>query len=567
MFNFFPNYHNEEEWMKKNSSLIQSLFENTKIRDFVFEPFKGVFDDHSDDPDEVIMSTITQVAIANAVIAGLPGKLGVGVVVSICLEAWMAYKIAKSVGIEVEKVNDIWKYFGLLGGVAVTIVFGFQSILGFAFSLFSTVGLLPATVLAELVTTNVIGVLFWFGFLEVKKNGSFRIPGRMLLCLKGRVTDLFNHQKTFVKALSKPENIKLVFGRLKLWISGDIAVVSPAVRGELFSFAAMAYLIGGRYDELDGPMGKVFIDSIRRGYSNKLGEATLEEMRDYFSDRDPSQLRGDVSLVKGEMFEHLIEDIENADGDNWTAELHEARNVPGSDIIFTNIETGEQIEVSLKSTDMPNTIEAALDKYPDIPILTTEEAQEYFGDHPLVEYSEISDVELEKITEDNFERLAEELKPINAAGVAASGAITKTLSSLWPFVMAYFRKKITRDQLNEAMVKVLGEGGVSLTSRVSFALILGPVFAWYLLARSVLLLTKSAQKISHLKPTEPRRSIEPKNKTQSQTKKGETSIYTCNYCHISLDGKVRHLCNMCGGSYCSSHYDKFHGRCFNCSSQ
>ena len=495
-FKSYSDNSREKEWVKNNSSLIHSLFENIKIRDFVFEPFKGVFKHRADNSDEKIMSTITQVAIANAVIAGLPGKLGIGVAVSMCLEAWMAYTIAKTVGVDVKSINDIWKYFGLLGGTAVIIFLGFKAILGFFFSFFALVGFLPATILAELFATNIVGVLFWFGFVEAKENGSFKIPKRMLLCVKDRIKDLYLHQKTFIKALCKKENIKLVFSRIKLWLSGDIAVVSPAVRGELFSFAAMASLISGRYEKLNGPLGKEFIESIRRGYSVKLGDATLEEMSDFFAERTPVQLRGDVSLVKGEMFEHLIENMENADGDAWMAELHEARNVPGSDIIFTNIETGEQIEVSLKSTDMPGTIEKALDKYPDIPILTTEEAEQYFGDHPLVDYSEISDVELEKITEDNFERLVEQLEPIDATGVAISGVIAKTLSSLWPFVMAYMRKKISYDQLKEAMVKVLGEGGVSLTSRVSFALILGPVFAWYLLARSVLLLTKSTQKLN-----------------------------------------------------------------------
>lgn len=115
--NTYKNNSKEKRWMARNSHLIRSLFEDYKIRDFVFEPFKGVFNYCEDDLDERIMSTITQVAIANAVLAGLPGKLGVGVAVSMCLEAWMAFTIAKSVGIKVKKINDIWKYFGLLVGV------------------------------------------------------------------------------------------------------------------------------------------------------------------------------------------------------------------------------------------------------------------------------------------------------------------------------------------------------------------------------------------------------------------------------------------------------------------
>jgi uncharacterized membrane protein len=41
------------------------------------------------------------VALINAVLAGLPEKLGVGVYVSMAFELWMAYRIAQYVGIEV----------------------------------------------------------------------------------------------------------------------------------------------------------------------------------------------------------------------------------------------------------------------------------------------------------------------------------------------------------------------------------------------------------------------------------------------------------------------------------
>ena len=46
------------------------------------------------------------------------------------------------------------------------------------------------------------------------------------------------------------------------------------------------------------------------------------------------------------------------------------------------------------------------------------------------------------------------------------------------------------------MVRVLGDSGKALASRIAWAMVLGPVFAWYLLARSVLLLTKGAENLS-----------------------------------------------------------------------
>lgn len=496
-FDSYSHLDKAKEWLRNNSHLVRKMFENVKLRDFIFEPFKDVFHSKEKTDNSKLLSVITQVAIANAVLAGLPGKMGIGVFVSIGLEAWMAFSIARAVGIKIDSINDIWKYFGLLVGVAGTILYLFRHLLGFAFSLFSIIPMLPSTVLAELVITDFVGILFWFGFEEAKESGSFTIPKRIITKFKGRMQDLYNYQKDFVKAMADKENIKLVYNRIKSWLSGEIVINKQAMRGEIFAFVGMAYLIQGHYDAFQGPMGEIFIDSIRRAYSRKLGEATLQEMSDFFTERTPAQLKGDVQLVKGEMFEHLIEEYENADGDEWIAKLHDDRTVPGSDIIFTNMETGEEIEISLKSTDKPYIIEKAIEKYPDIPILTTSEAEEYFGDHPFVDYSQFSDNELEKVTEDNFEALVSQLEPIESSEIVTGGVSAKALGMLWPFVIAYIRKQIKQEQLEAALVKVLGESGVSLASRLAYAIIFGPIFAWYLLARSVLLITKGAENLSN----------------------------------------------------------------------
>jgi hypothetical protein len=355
--------------------------------------------------------------------------------------------------------------------------------------------MLPSTVLAELVITDFVGILFWFGFEEAKETGSFTIPKRIITTFKGRIKDLYNHQKDLVKKLSDKENLKLVYSRIKSWLNGEIVIDKQAMRGEIFAFTGMAHLIQGHYDIFQGPMGETFIKSIRRGIP-KLDDASLEEMSKFFAGKTPNEMKGYVSLTKGEMFEHLIEEYENSDGDEWVAKLHDDRTHPGSDITFTNIETGEEIEVSLASTDDPRYIESKLLKYPDEPIHTTTEMEEYFGENPFVDYSQFSDNELETVTENNFELLVQQLQPIEATDVAAAGVSAKALGTIWPFVMAYIRKRIGQEQLERALVKVLGEAGVALASRLVWALIFGPVFAWYLLARSVLLLTQGAENLS-----------------------------------------------------------------------
>ena len=486
----YRNCDGASDWLNKNKLLVKRLFENVSVRDFVFEPFKKVFQVQGA-PEQQILATITQVALANAVLAGLPGKMGVGVFISMGLEGWMAFIIAKRVGIQIKCMDDVWEYFGLLAATAVTILYLFRVFLNGAFALLSLIpGAFAITVFAELFVTNFVGLLFWFGFEEANRSGSFKLsPKRMVLKFGGRVKDLGKFQAGLIKRLANPANIKLVGGRLKLWLTGEVVVYDPALRGEVFSFSAMATLMSGNGDQLRGPLGEVFLESIRRAYSVQLGDASIEEIQSYFEGRTPEQLVGDINLVKGEMFEHLVEQSENLDGDVVISVLHEDRTFPGSDIVFTNLETGQEVAVSLKAVGDPSQIEHALMRYPDIPILTTEEMQEHFGDHPMVDYAPFSNSELEQVTEDNFDRLVHQLPEYDALHVVAGGVVAKTAGSLWPFVAAYLRKRITKDQLNEALTRVLGQSGTALASRLVWALALGPVFAWYLLARSILLIT------------------------------------------------------------------------------
>jgi hypothetical protein len=70
-----------KDWLNKNTARIKALFENHSLRDFILEPFKGVFNTPLREMDHQIYSVITQVAVINAVLAGLPGRMGVGLYV------------------------------------------------------------------------------------------------------------------------------------------------------------------------------------------------------------------------------------------------------------------------------------------------------------------------------------------------------------------------------------------------------------------------------------------------------------------------------------------------------
>ena len=476
------------EWLEKNQSRVGALFNNYSLRDFVFEPFKGVFQTPAKTIDANIYSAITIVAIVNAVIAGLPGKMGVGVAVSMAFEGWMAYCIARHVGVKVEKPSDIWQYFGMLAISAVTILYGFRVLLGFGFSLFSVIPGVNPLIFAEIFVTDLVGILFWVGFQEVYAERPFSIPKRLLMTVRSQSVGLFKHQMGFLKGVFSLKNLRIVYERIKAFLSGDFPVDMKIINGEVFSTAAMTYLISEQYEKLDGPLGEIFLQAIRSRWSSQFNDdTTIEQIAERFREYDAEQLNGVINTIKGKMFEIMVTEQENLDGDQWTARMHDDESFPGSDIIFTNSDTGEQIEISLKAVSEGNTqtIDYALARYPTMPIMATDEVASLYDDQNTVLGSGISHEYLSDITESNVEELMGQIEPLNQYQVVIGGVTVGSAAALWPFVMAYLRKKITQDQLQEVFERVLGQSGVMLTSRVVYATVFGPLFAWYLLARGV----------------------------------------------------------------------------------
>ncbi|MGA0170360.1 MAG: hypothetical protein ACO3JV_11845 [Pseudomonadales bacterium] len=482
-------------WFERNWQRVRALFSEATIRDFVFEPIRGVFSAEGSDDAKVIRQTITVVAVANAIMAGLPGKMGVGVAVSIALEAWMAYVIAARVGVEIKQPSDIWKYFGLLAAVAGTVLYGIRTMLGLAFSITSIIPGLNPMILAELAVTNLVGVLFWIGFEEAKRTGSFTVPMRALSRVGTETKNLVVHQWDVIRDNLNPTTLSRMRKRLTAWLKGEIPVDYGVLRGQVVPAVLMAQLLSGNTEHLDGPVGREFVAAIRDRFP-ELREANIDEIADHIRDYDPEQMNGVLNLVKGKLFERLVTKYENADGDGWRAVMHEDESHPGADIVLTNEETGQVVELSLKATDNPAYIETALLRYPDIPVLTTEEVSRFFGDDPQVTGATITHADLAQVTRENFDELLSRGTALDAAAGAASGVAFGTAIGLWPFVAAYIAGRIDQEHLERAFAKALGDAGIALAARISYALVLGPVFAWYLLARGVIGLTRSAQDTS-----------------------------------------------------------------------
>ena len=153
------------------------------------------------------------------------------------------------------------------------------------------------------------------------------------------------------------------------------------------------------------------------------------------------------------------------------------------------MENGEVFNLSLKATNDLGYIENALLRYPEIPILSTSEVAIEFNELEKIIASEFSNQELKEITETNFEEVVNHLPPIPTKSLAAGAAIgvgMATAVSIWPFFVAFMRKKIDFKMLQKALEKISPKAGKELAYKLTFSAVLGPVYGWYVLASTLM---------------------------------------------------------------------------------
>jgi hypothetical protein len=468
------------------------LFSVERIRDYIFEPFRVMFLRKASS-DDGIRAIITQTAVVNAVLAGLPGKMGIGVAVSIALEAYMAYSIGRYVGVKIDEPKDVFKYFGLISGILLTVLMVFKQLLSLFFSLFSVIPMVNPLIFAELVVTTFVGVIFWVGFKEVKKKGSFSVPFSALVEVSKETKKIVSYQINKFSKLMTKNNILIVVKRMREYYTGEVVVKTPVIRDNVYTSIAMVALKTRDYDKLEGPMGEMFLDAIRERFS-KLKNAEVEEIAEHMQNYDEEQMQGVITMIKGKMFEHMVEKAENTDGDRWVAKLFENESHPSTDIIFENSDTHERLAVSLKATDSPELIEKALSKYPSDEVITTNEVYDnYFKEHDMVSSSGISNEYVTNVTEENFDKLLHQSKThqdFDGGKVVGAGAAVALTVSLWPFVVAYLRGKISSEYLKKACVHILGVSGERMAVKLLAFSTFGPVILWGLLATTVIQVTE-----------------------------------------------------------------------------
>ena len=104
-------------------------------------------------------------------------------------------------------------------------------------------------------------------------------------------------------------------------------------------------------------------------------KSQTDNLRDIIEDADNTELAGLISGIKGKLFEMRYVDFLNNGHlpDGYEAVLAESATNPGWDIAILDNNGIAVNELQMKATDSVDYIKTALERYPDIDIVTTEE--------------------------------------------------------------------------------------------------------------------------------------------------------------------------------------------------
>jgi len=134
----------------------------------------------------------------------------------------------------------------------------------------------------------------------------------------------------------------------------------------------------------------------------KYADYSEAELGELFSSLNENELSGFVNNTKGVLHEIQFVEMENSDGDVITAELYDAINNPGYDVILTNSATGDVVDLQLKASDDESYINRWIEDH-DGEIKVTSEVAEKMG----IESSGISNQEITTNTESFIDKLIE----------------------------------------------------------------------------------------------------------------------------------------------------------------
>lgn len=147
---------------------------------------------------------------------------------------------------------------------------------------------------------------------------------------------------------------------------------------------------------------ELILHSIKRA-NQEFSNLSTSEIGTILSHYDEDEMVGFANNVKGILHELQFIEIENEDGDNFTASIFPDTNHKGTDVMLTDEETGDIIEVQLKATENSSYINEWFEEYPEGEILVTEE----IADKMNLNSSGISNEKLTVETEEFVNKIIE----------------------------------------------------------------------------------------------------------------------------------------------------------------
>ncbi len=150
-------------------------------------------------------------------------------------------------------------------------------------------------------------------------------------------------------------------------------------------------------------------DEVLRAYELAYPlKSQSESLENIIENYDDAELTGIVNGVKGKLFELRYVDYLN-DGhipDGYQAILAESATNPGWDIVVIGADGSVAEEIQLKATDSVSYVKAALERYPEINVATTEEVYNSLAMQGITDNlvnSGISNEELEQVVYEALE--------------------------------------------------------------------------------------------------------------------------------------------------------------------
>lgn len=431
--------------------------------------------------EEQVYKIITIIALINGAIAFVPGQMGIGVAICRALEGYMAYEIAKTVGIKFEFKN-FYKLIIATGITTVSVFWLMKTFLSFAFSF--TGGVFVA---AEILATNFLGIFFWLSFEEINKFDT--IKNLSITKTLSIATRAVKHSINLVKA--QINVIGDIGSKLKKLSQNIWAIITfkknheQLIKGDLLFALCLARLLENKEQAFEGFFGSKYLDAWRMSYTKQLGpDATFEDIAKFVQSYDADQLDGLQKPVQGKLFEILENAHENSDSDEYRSEIFETPNHPMVDIKKTDVLSGKSYGIQLKASENVNYIEDTLSKYPDTPIIVPKGVAEKVN-HPLVMDGNYTMGELNEINESNFEKLLEVHHGEFLAKGGLEAGILILAMNLMPFIYARQQKQITNDQFVEALKKFVPDLTAKTIHRVTLLSLIGPLYAFFLISKAI----------------------------------------------------------------------------------